>query len=141
MSVLVGVVVIEVISRLELLVVTQRMDAHVQVAKTRIVGQGDGERWRLAAGVALAVEEVSHGAQMRRVVGERLGDGRLEGGGAVGIEESDEAAGQGAEVDAALGAGGEQRLGAGCCLARSFTARFPVCLTAVGVGFRALAHR
>ncbi len=70
---------------------------------------------RLPAGVgAVLIDEVAHGAQVRGVLGQCGGDGRLERGGAV----ADRAVASSprvsdAQVRAALGGAQEQRLGAG----------------------------
>ena len=49
------------------------------------------------------VNEVPHGGQVRGVLGERRGNGRLESGGAVRIQQLDEASGEGTQMYAAAG--------------------------------------
>jgi hypothetical protein len=67
----------------------------------------------LAAGVGLGVDEVTHRAQVRGVFGEGGGDRRLQRDCAVGVEQLQQAAGEYAQVGAALGGAQEQRLRTG----------------------------
>jgi hypothetical protein len=59
----------------------------------------------------LGIDEVTHGAQVRGVLAERGVDCLREGIGAVGVEQLQEAAGEDAQVHAALGGELEQSFG------------------------------
>jgi hypothetical protein len=69
--------------------------------------------------MSVLVDEVAHASQMRGITFERFGDGALKGGGAVGVKQLDESAGEHAEVLTALGGGEEQCLSAGCGVVES----------------------
>ena len=56
----------------------------------------------------MLIDEVAHGGQVRGVLGERGGQGRLESRGAVGIEQIGQAARERAQVHAAQRRGGEE---------------------------------
>jgi len=60
--------------------------------------------------VGVLVDEVTHGAQVRGVFGQRGGDRRLQRTRAVGVEQCQQTAGEHAQVCAALGGAQEQRL-------------------------------
>ena len=94
-------------------VVGEVMGAHVQGAKPRVVGQGQGQ-WRGLVGLlAVLVDEVAHAGQMWGVGFERGEDGAFERERSVGVEQLDEATGEDAEVMVAFRSGGEQGLGRG----------------------------
>src|SRR5260370_2429942 len=76
-----------------------------------IVRQGDGDRRALTAQGELGIDEVTHGAQVRSVLGER-GVNRLRKGiASVGIEQLQQPAGEYAQVHTALGGEFEQSFG------------------------------
>jgi hypothetical protein len=74
-----------------------------EIAHARIVGQGHGDERGCPALGAVQVDEVAHGGEVHGVLGERGDDGRIEGCGAVGIEQFGEPSGEGAEVHTAHG--------------------------------------
>jgi len=99
---------------LEVVVVGEVVGSHVQGAKPGVVGQRERQRGREAALVAVLVEELAHGSERGGVARDRLGDGCIESGCAVGVEQAQESAGEHAEVVAARGGGAKQRSGRGC---------------------------
>ena len=70
----------------ELLIVIEGMGAHVQVANARIVGQHEWQRRRLVAPMALYIEQLAHGAEVRGGCVEGCDDGPLQGAGAMAVE-------------------------------------------------------
>ena len=62
------------------------MCAHGECVQARIVRQGHGEGRGLAAQLGVGVDEVSNGAEVGGVFGERGADGGFQGHGAVRIE-------------------------------------------------------
>ena len=65
--------------------------------------QGDGDGRRLVAPLAPALEGQVHGVGVRDTLGQRFGDGGLQLGGAVTLEQTTQRGGDGAEIAAALG--------------------------------------
>ena len=106
-----GVVVVIGLVFVELVVTGEVMGSHVQGAKARVVGQLKRQCWGLCALVSVLVDEVAHAGQMRGIARERFGNGALKRASAVGVEQLDEATGEGAEVLASLSREEEQRLG------------------------------
>ncbi len=64
-----GVVVVVVVMTMQRLIVGEVVGSHVEFAHPRVVGERDRDRGRLSAGMAAAVEELAHGAEVRSVLG------------------------------------------------------------------------
>ena len=92
----------------ELLVVSEVVRAHVEFAHARIIGQMHRDRRACAAPGTMLIDEVAHGGEVHRVLGERRGQRRLQSRGAMGIEQIREAARERAEMDPTLYRGGEE---------------------------------
>ena len=88
------------------------MRTHGEIAHARIVGQGHGDGRGCAALGAVQIDEVAHSGEVHGVLGEGGGDGRIEGCGAVGIEQFGEPSGEGAQMHAAHGGELQQPPGA-----------------------------
>ena len=87
------------------------MRAHRDIAHARIIGQSHRDRRRLAAPGALQVDEVTDRAQMCSILAQRRDESALEGGGAVGLHQFDEAAGERGQVHTAFGGEREELRG------------------------------
>ena len=91
----------------------QRMGAHADFAHPWIGWQRHRHWWRQCSGARLLIDEVAYRAQMHGVLGEGGLDGTLQCLGAVGIEQSQQAARERSQVRAAAGRAQKQRGGSG----------------------------
>lgn len=88
----------------------QRLRPHAE-REARIGRQRHRDRRPLAAGVGVVVNEVAHGAEVRRILGQRGGDGGFERGGAVAGEQLQQPPGEHAQMRSAFRRAQEQGLG------------------------------
>ena len=79
------------------------MGVHDDVAQARVVGQCDGDGWRLRLRVPGLFQDLTHGGQVRRLGLECPGQGIVECACAVEIEQFGQPGGGGAEIAVALG--------------------------------------
>ena len=91
-------------------VIGEVVGAHRECAQPRVVGQVERERRGLVGVLAMLVDEVAYPPEVGGIGVEGGGDGALEGGRSVGVEQGDESAGEDAEVVVALGGDDEQGL-------------------------------
>ena len=86
------------------------MRGHWAILCPHVLGQVYGDRWRLVALLAAALEDKAHGIGVGDVAGKRLENGGLEFAGAVAGQELHQSRGATAEIVAALGGTNEQSL-------------------------------
>jgi len=72
------------------------MRPHRGVTLLHMLGQHEIDPWRLAALFAATLKGQTHGVGMRHVALQRLKDGRLQIGGAVAVQQSDQGGSDGA---------------------------------------------
>ena len=94
----------------EAVVVGEVVGAHREGAQPRVVGQVKRERRGLVGVFAVLVDEVAYPPEVGGIGVEGGGDGALERGRSVGVEQRDETAGEDAEVVVAFRGGDEQGL-------------------------------
>ena len=89
------------------------MRPHRGVAPLHMLGQREVDLWRLAALFAETFEGETHGVRMRHIALQRLEDGRLQIGGAVAVQQSDQGGSDGAQIGAPFRGAREQSLAGG----------------------------